>query len=62
VPSNNVAEGDRVVSFGTCTGLYKATGKSFSAPFAHAFRLRDGKVVQFVQYTDTVPVQEALKA
>jgi ketosteroid isomerase-like protein len=61
-PKEFIAEGDRVVSFGTYAGTYKATGKSFSAPFAHAFRLRDGKVVHFHQYTDTVLVQEALKA
>jgi ketosteroid isomerase-like protein len=29
-------------------------------PFAHVWTLRDGKVVKFVQYTDTLKVAEAL--
>lgn len=55
-----VADGDTVVALGEYGGTYKTTGKSFSAPFAHVWTLRDGKVVRFQQYTDTALVQAAL--
>ena len=42
-----------VVALGEYSGTYKATGKSFRAPFAHVFKLESGKVVSFQQYTDT---------
>ncbi len=60
VPSEFVADGDTVVALGTYSGKYKATGKSFAAPFAHVWEFRDGKVVKFRQYTDTVVVRAAL--
>jgi ketosteroid isomerase-like protein len=53
--------GDTVVGLGHYSGRYKATGKEFRAPFAHVFRLRDGKIVRFQQYTDTALVQAALR-
>ncbi len=61
VPHAFVAEGDTVVALGDYGGTYKATGKSFSAPFAHVWTLREGKVVRFQQYTDTVLVQAAVR-
>jgi ketosteroid isomerase-like protein len=60
VPQEFVAQADRVVALGTYSGTYKKTGKSFSAPFAHAWTLDSGRVVRFHQYTDTVLVQQAL--
>jgi TRAP-type uncharacterized transport system substrate-binding protein/ketosteroid isomerase-like protein len=60
-PEEFVGGGDTVVVLGTYSGTYKATEKSFQAPFAHAWNLRGGKVARFRQYTDTVLVQEALK-
>jgi tellurite methyltransferase len=59
-PHQFVAEGDTVVVMGQYSGKYRATGKRFSAPFAHCWKVRDGKVVEFRQYTDTVLVQRAL--
>ena len=55
-----VSEGDMVVVLGLYSGTYKATGKSFVAPFAHVWTLREGKVVRFHQHTDTAVVQRAL--
>lgn len=60
-PEELVADGDTVVSLGTYRGVYKATGKKFTAPFAHVWTLRNGKVVRFRQHTDTALVQEALR-
>ena len=61
VPHTFVAEGDSVVALGDYGGDYKATGRRFSAPFAHAWVLRDGKAVSFHQYTDTALAQSAMR-
>lgn len=60
VPAEFVAQGETVVTLGEYSGKYRATGKSFRAPFVHVWRLRDGKIHQFRQHTDTVLVQRAL--
>lgn len=61
VPDEFVAERDRVVALGQYSGTYKATGRSFGAPFAHVYTVRDGKIRRFVQHTDTAVVQKALQ-
>ncbi len=61
VPDELIDGGDSVVGLGHYSGTYKTTGKSFRAPFAHAWKVRDGKIIRFVQYTDTVLVQQALQ-
>jgi ketosteroid isomerase-like protein len=61
VPHAFVAEGDTVVALGDYSGTYKATGKTFSAPFAHVWTLSEGKITRFQQYTDTALVQAALR-
>lgn len=53
VPAEFVADGSTVVALGQYSATYKATGKSFTAPFAHVWKLKDGKVVSFQQHTDT---------
>lgn len=54
IPHNFVSEGDMVVALGDYSGTFKATGKSFTAPFAHVWTFLDGKVTSFQQHTDTV--------
>ena len=61
VPREFVAEGSTVVALGEYAGTYKATGKSFRAPFAHVWKLKDGKAVSFQQYTDTAVHQRPLQ-
>ncbi len=56
VPSDFVDGGEKVVALGMYGGTYKATGKAFHAPFAHLWEFRNGKVVRFQQFTDTVLV------
>ena len=53
VPQEFVSQGDTVVALGTYAATFKATGKSFTAPFAHVWKFRDGKAVSFQQHTDT---------
>jgi ketosteroid isomerase-like protein len=62
VPTEFVTEGATVVALGEYSGSYKATGKSFKAPFAHVWKLKDGKAVSFHQYTDTAVHQRPLQA
>jgi ketosteroid isomerase-like protein len=61
-PLEFIDAGERIVVLGQYSGSYKATGKSFKADFAHVWTFRNGKVVKFVQYTDTALVQKALMA
>lgn len=57
-----VSEGDRVVAFGSYGGVNRATGRTLAAPFAHSWRVRNGQITRFVQYTDTALVQAAALA
>ena len=57
-----IAEGDRVVSLGVYSGTFKSTGRSMTAPFAHVWTVRDGRIAKFEMHTDTAKVLEALKA
>lgn len=61
VPEEFVSENDTVVALGTYSGKYKATGKSFRAPFVHVWRLKEGRAVAFCQHTDTLVVRRALE-
>lgn len=60
VPNEFLDAGANVVALGTYGGKYRQTGKSMSVPFAHVWTLSDGKIVKFVQYTDTLKVSEVL--
>ncbi len=51
--------GDRIITLGFDRGTYKATGKSMEAPTASIWTLKNGKVIKFVQYIDTMKVWEA---
>jgi ketosteroid isomerase-like protein len=55
-----LADGERVAAFGVYSGTYNATGKSMTAPFAHLYQIKDGKVIRMTQYVDTVLVARAL--
>ena len=54
VPHEIVDGGDTVVALGNYSGKYLKTGKSATVPFAHVWTLKDGKIVKFMQYTDTL--------
>jgi len=59
-PEQFLEGGDGVLAEGRYRGKVKATGKPIYAQFAHVWRLRDGKIVGFQQYTDTRQWSEAL--
>lgn len=52
--------GDTIVGVGTYTGVYRKTGKKMEARVTHVWDLKDGKVVRFEQFTDTLLVAEAM--
>jgi ketosteroid isomerase-like protein len=58
-PERIVDGRDTVVATGRYRGTYRATGGSVDAQFAHLWTLRDGKVVAFQQYTDTLQFARA---
>ena len=55
-----IAQGDRVVALGQYFGTNKGTGRSIAVAFAHVWTVRDGKIISFVQHTDTAKVLEAV--
>lgn len=59
-PAEYLDAGDHVVALGRYSGTYKATGRGMSAAFAHVWTLRDGRIVQYRQYVDTLKMAEAL--
>ncbi|MGE0101229.1 MAG: nuclear transport factor 2 family protein [Blastocatellales bacterium] len=60
VPHDYVDGGDKIVALGKYGGKNNATGKSFSADFAHVWTLKDGKAVRFYQYVDSHIVRQAM--
>ena len=52
-PREFVAQGDTVVVLGFERSLIKATGRTFEQEWAHAYKLRDGKVAKFLALEDT---------
>lgn len=53
--------GDTVVVLGRYTGTYKATGRTLDAQLVHVWRIEDGKVVRFQQYTDTLQTARVIE-
>lgn len=51
--------GDTVVALGRSKGAHRGTGKPLDAQFAHVWRLKNGKIVGFQQYIDTLQVHQA---
>jgi uncharacterized protein len=52
--------GDTILALGHYAGRYRATGRTLRAEFAHLYELKAGRIVRFVQYTDTRLVAEAM--
>ena len=60
-PEDYVANEDKVTAYGTYTGTYKITGKSFAARVAHVWKLKDSKIISFEQFVDSQTVNDAIK-
>jgi uncharacterized protein len=59
-PKDVLDAGESVVGRGYYAGKYRQTGREVRAQFAHVFGFRNGKVVTFQQYTDTLQFREAV--
>ncbi len=57
VPEEYIDGGDTIVVLGYYSGTYKKTGQRARLPFATVWRITNGKVSEFRQYTDTAPLQ-----
>ena len=60
VPDEYLDAGDAIIVFGRYKATFKATGSPLNAQFAHVWRLRNGKVIAFQQYTDTAQFRRAV--
>jgi uncharacterized protein len=58
-PTEFLCIDDRVIVFGRYSGQTKI-GKNFIVPFCHLYTIKDEKIYQFKQYTDTQIIQEAI--
>jgi ketosteroid isomerase-like protein len=62
IPDEILDAGDTIVALGHYKATHKATGNPLHAQFAHIWRLRDGKITAFQQYTDTAQAARAVAA
>jgi uncharacterized protein len=60
VPHELIDAGEHVITFGTYSGTFVATGKHMEARFVHHWTVRDEQVVRFEQFTDTHLVRAAM--
>ena len=61
IPSEILDAGDTVVALGRYKAIHKQTGLKLDAQFAHVWRLREGKITRFQQYTDTAQAVGAVQ-
>ena len=61
-PREFIAQGDRVAVVGHYRWLVKRSGRTFEADWVHMFKLRDGAVVHFQEFSDTAARAEAYGA
>jgi uncharacterized protein len=61
-PEEFMTAGDTVAVVVTYTGTGKATGKPLDLPVVHVWDIKDGKVVRFRQFADTVKFADVVPA
>jgi len=59
-PKFSQMSNDKILMEGRYTGKFKKTGRSVNAQVAHVWTLKDGKIINFQQYTDTKQVADAV--
>lgn len=58
-PNEFLTDGDSVVVLGVLSGKGK-DGNNFKTPFAHVWKMRDGRAVRFQSYIDTATLVGAI--
>lgn len=61
-PEEFLDAGGAILVRGRYTGIAKATGRPLDAALMHVWRVEDGKIVRYDQYTDTRRWADALDA
>lgn len=61
-PHEFMAQGDKVVILGELHVRSKITGKEYESGFAHIIKVKDGKVVSFLEYFDNASAGKAHSA
>jgi len=56
-----IAQGDTVVVLGRERMRVKGTARVYETEWAHVYKLREGKVVRFREYTNTAAVAQAFR-
>lgn len=56
-----IDSGEGVIVIGFYEGFYRATGKSMKADFACEYKVKNGKITEFNQYTDTFLIGKAME-
>ncbi len=59
-PERFIGASDEVVVLGRYRGRGRATGARVDVPFAHVWRVRDGRAIAFEQFTDTATICDAI--
>lgn len=59
VPTQFIAEGDKVVVTGLASWTVKPTGRNYDSPWIHVLTIRDGKVARFETYYNTAAAERA---
>lgn len=59
-PHTFIVQGDRVVVLGNDALKLKSSGEALQEAWAHAFTLKDGKIVAFQEYLDTAALVAAM--
>ena len=61
VPEEMLDAGDTVIVLGRYEGTYRETGRTLDAQLAHVWRVADGRIVGFQQYTDTLQADRVVE-
>lgn len=56
------ADGDTVFVKGYYSGIHRLTRKSFKVPFIGEYKIQEGKISEFNQFTDTLRIVQAMVA
>ena len=60
-PEEFIAQGNWVVALGRERMRIKPTGRNYDAAWAHVFKLRDGKIAVYREYSDTAAILAAFR-
>ena len=61
-PREYVASGDRVIVLGDYSARLRGNNKNTGSEWVMAWRIRNGKAVEFREYNDTLAIAEAFDA